>query len=240
VAADTTSPRHDAEGAGKKSPKKRRMHPLVELVGLVVLALLLALGIQKFLVKPYQIPSGSMLPTLEIKQRVLVNRLSNRLGSEPKVGDIVVFHPPRGAEPGDSGLEPGVGSTAPGICAVQDSMSEGKPCAKSVGGTWNDENYIKRVVAGPGDLIAVREGRVILNGKRTNEPFISDTCEGQTTSGSPCTLPQAIRVPAGHYYMMGDNRGESNDSRFWGPVPEDAVVGKAFATYWPPNRIGGV
>lgn len=216
------------------------MHPLVELVGLVVLALLLALGIQKFLVKPYQIPSGSMLPTLQIKQRVLVNRLSNRLGSDPKVGDIVVFHPPKGAEPGDSGLEPGVGSTAPGICAIADSMSEGKPCAKSVGGTWNDENYIKRVVAGPGDLIAVREGRVILNGKRTNEPFISDTCEGQTTAGSPCTLPQAIRVPAGHYYMMGDNRGESNDSRFWGPVPKDAVVGKAFATYWPPNRIGGV
>lgn len=238
MAADATSPRPDAGGAGKKS--KRRIHPLVELVGLVVLALLLALGIQKFLVKPYQIPSGSMLPTLEIKQRVLVNRIAHRLGSDPKIGDIVVFHPPRGAEPGDSGLEPNSGSTAAGVCAEADSMSDGKPCAKSVGGTWSGENYIKRVVAGPGDLIAVREGRVILNGKRTDEPFISDTCEGQTTAGSPCTLPKAIRVPAGHYYMMGDNRGESNDSRFWGPVPRDAVVGKAFATYWPPNRIGGV
>ncbi len=238
MAADATSPRPDAGGTGQKS--KRRLHPLVELVGLVVLALLLALGIQKFLVKPYQIPSGSMLPTLAIKQRVLVNRISHRLGSDPKVGDIVVFHPPQGAEPGDSGLSPGAGSSAPGVCAEQNSMAEGRPCAKAVGRTWTDENYIKRVVAGPGDLIAVREGRVIRNGKPTDEPFISDTCEGQTTSGGPCTMPKAIRVPAGHYFMMGDNRGESNDSRFWGPVPRDAVVGKAFATYWPPNKIGGV
>jgi signal peptidase I len=225
--------------AGGAKQEKSAGSSFLELVVIVVVALGLALGIQAFLVKPYRIPSESMVPTLKIGQRVLVNRIGNRF-NDPKVGDIVVFHPPRGAEPGDSGLEPNVGSTAPGICADTDSMAEGKPCAKSVGGTWDSENYIKRVVAGPGDLIAVREGRVILNGKRVKEPYISDTCDGQTTEGGPCTLPNAIRVPAGHYYMMGDNRGESNDSRFWGPVPRDAVVGKAFATYWPPNRIGGV
>lgn len=238
MAADANSPRSTAEGTAKKP--KRRIHPLVELVGLVAIALLLALGIQKFLVKPYQIPSGSMLPTLSLKQRVLVNRISHRLGTDPKIGDVTVFHPPRGSEPGDSGLNPSAGPNAPGICAERDNIQDGRPCAKSVGGTWTSENYIKRVVGVPGDLIAVREGHVIRNGKPTNEPFISKTCNGQTTSGSPCTLPKAIRVPAGHYYMMGDNRGESNDSRFWGPVPRDAVVGKAFATYWPPKKIGGV
>jgi len=216
--------------------RKRRLHPLAELVGLVVIALALALGIQAFLVKPYQIPSPSMVPTLDVGQRVLVNRIATRLGGDPSVGDIVVFHPPKGADPDDSGL----GGTGDPLCGDRDNIAEGRPCATTQGGEWSDENYIKRVVAGPGDTIAVRDGRVIRNGKVTDEPFISDSCEGQGTQDTPCHLPNAIKVPPDSYYMMGDNRGASNDSRYWGPVPRDWIVGGAFATYWPPRKIGGL
>jgi signal peptidase I len=96
-----------------------------------------------------------------------------------------------------------------------------------------DVNFIKRVVAGPGDRLAIRDGRVILNGERQQEDFIRP-CGG----GGDCSFPREITVPADHYFMMGDNRGESDDSRYWGPVPRDWIIGGAFGTYWPPNRIG--
>jgi signal peptidase I len=88
-------------------------------------------------------------------------------------------------------------------------------------------------VAGPGDRLKVVNGRVILNGEPTEEPFIAP-CE----PGGGCNFPREITIPAGQYFMMGDNRGSSDDSRFWGPVPDDWIIGGAFATYWPPGRIG--
>lgn len=233
----TAAPSGDEAATGRKKRQRKQLNPIVELVGLVAIALLLALGIQAFLVKPYRIPSPSMQPLLVEGQRILVNRLSHHLGSDPSVGDVVVFHPPKGAD-GKSGFEGAdVGS---GTCADEGNIAAGRPCSKSVGGEWKSENYVKRVVAGPGDRIAVRDGRVVRNGKLQDEDFISDTCDGAGTTDTPCNLPKTITVPAGQYYMMGDNRGESNDSRYWGPVPRDWVVGGAFATYWPPKRIGGI
>ena len=190
---------------------------LLELVLIVAVALGLALGIQAFLVKPYRIPSPSMVPTLVEGQRILVNRIGNRF-SDPEVGDIVVFHPPTGAEEG-----PTCGSGPP---------PEGQPCDTPTP-QRADVNFVKRVVAGPGDRIAIDDGHVVLNGKRQEEPFIREC--GQ---GSDCDFPREITVPADHYFMMGDNRGASDDSRFWGPVPRDWIIGGAFATYWPPKRIG--
>jgi signal peptidase I len=189
---------------------------LLELVLIVVVALGLALGIQAFLVKPYRIPSESMVPTLEIGQRVLVNRIGHAF-SKPSVGDVVVFHPPLHAEEQ--------------VCGVSKPEDEACPEPEK---QKSSTNFIKRVVAGPGDRIKIVNGHVILNGKRQKEPFIR-ACE----SGDPgCTFSKTITVPADHYFMMGDNRGSSDDSRFWGPVPEEWVIGEAFATYWPPNRIG--
>jgi signal peptidase I len=190
---------------------------LLELVLIVAVALGLALGIQAFLVKPYRIPSESMVPTLQIGQRVLVNRIGARF-TDPSVGDVVVFHPPAGAERSN---ECGGGPPPAGqVCATPTKDRA-------------DVNFIKRVVAGPGDRISVRGGHVILNGKRQAEKF-TEPCGG----GEACDLPREIRVPADHYFMMGDNRGSSDDSRFWGPVPRKWIIGEAFATYWPPKRIG--
>ena len=190
---------------------------LIELVLIVAVALGLALGIQAFLVKPYRIPSASMVPTLTEGQRVLVNRIGHRFG-HPEVGDIVVFHPPTGAEANSDkcGAPPPQGQ----VC--------NQPTPEKA-----DTNFIKRVVAGPGDRIAIENGHVILNGKRQSEPF-AEPCG----SGPDCNFPDEVTVPADHYFMMGDNRGASDDSRFWGPVPEDWIIGQAFATYWPPKRIG--
>jgi signal peptidase I len=189
---------------------------LVELVLVVAVAIGLALGIQAFLIKPYRIPSPSMVPTLEVGQRVLVNRLGNNFG-DPKVGDILVFHPPAGAE---NENECGQRHQPNGAACDLPTKDEAKV------------NYIKRVVGVPGDKIAIIDGRVIRNGKPTKEPFIR-----KCGDGSGCQFPKTITIPAGHYFMMGDNRGESDDSRFWGPIERDWVIGGAVATYWPPRRI---
>jgi signal peptidase I len=89
------------------------------------------------------------------------------------------------------------------------------------------------VVAGPGDRLRVREGRVILNGRPLDEPY-AEPCRG----AAGCDYPGEIRIPEDHWFMMGDNRGASDDSRFWGPVPREWFIGNAFGTYWPPRRIG--
>src|SRR3954470_10042488 len=129
----------------------------VELVMIVVVAIGLALFIQAFLVKPYRIPSASMEPTLDIGQRVLVNRLGNRFG-DPSVGDVEVFHPPKGAETDTCG-DPQTGPDHRRPCDLPTKQRA-------------DVNYIKRVVAGPGDKLSIVDGHAVLNGKRQKESFI--------------------------------------------------------------------
>jgi signal peptidase I len=164
-----------------------------------------------------------MEPTLDVGQRVLVNRFLYHF-TDPKVGDIIVFHPPAGA---DSGAECGV--TIHG----REPVEVGEPCPKPTNAE-SSQNFIKRLVAGPGDTLSVKEGHPVVNGvEKKDEPYINP-CGG----GSACNLPKTIKIPPDHYFMMGDNRGESDDSRFWGPIPRSWIIGKAFATYWPPDRIG--
>lgn len=201
------------------SGRKTAANSIVELVLIVVVALVLAFGIQAFLIKPYKIPSGSMEPTLKIGQRVLVDRIGTHF-SEPHVGEIAVFHPPEGAEHELCGPAPHTVSSGGAACA------QPIPHAASV-------NFIKRIVAGPGDQIYVKEGHVYRNGVRERDPYIR-ACIG----ASECNFPTPIKIPPGHWFMMGDNRGESDDSRFWGPVPTGWIIGDAFFTYWPVDRIG--
>jgi signal peptidase I len=187
------------------------------LVVIVALALGLALAIQAWLVKPYQIPSGSMEPTLDIGQRVLVNRFVYHL-HEPHRGDIVVFHPPEGA------------ATA-ARCGID--VPQGEACPKPTP-RESSQNFIKRIVAVGGDTLSIKEGHPVVNGKENADESFIRPCG---TAGI-CNLPKTITIPNGYFFMMGDNRGESDDSRYWGPVPKAWIVGKAFATYWPPDRVG--
>ncbi|HEX8206223.1 MAG TPA: signal peptidase I [Solirubrobacteraceae bacterium] len=205
----------------KSTKQKTPAGNLIELVVIVAVALGLALGIQAFLIKPYRIPSGSMEHTLDINQRVLVNRLGNNFG-DPQVGDVMVFHPPIGATKG------------PQKCGQPEITENSRTLCPKPTSDKDDVNFIKRVVGEPGDTIRVVEGRVIRNGERTDEPFVNlDNCVGNN-----CTFRGSIKVPPDHYFMMGDNRGASDDSRYWGPVPRDWFIGGAFATYWPPKKIG--
>ncbi|MHB8656941.1 MAG: signal peptidase I [Solirubrobacteraceae bacterium] len=201
--------------------KKSVARSVLELVVIVVTALGLALAIQALIVKPYRIPSGSMLPTLHIDQRVLVNRLGTHFTS-PHVGDIIVFHPPRDysscADPNEG--ENQVGGQNAQACDVAQTRE-------------SSETFIKRVVGLPGDRLRIVSGHVIRNGVPEHDGF-TIPCSG----GGTCDFPGVIRIPKGQYYMMGDNRPDSEDSRFWGPVPQAWIIGKAFFTYWPPDRLG--
>ncbi len=134
----------------------------------------------------------------------------------------MVFHPPRDysscADPDEGQGAPG--SFDPAACDVAQHHSAGV-------------TFVKRVVGLPGDHLRIVNGHVIRNGKRERDGYIVP-CAGEAV----CNFPKTIVVPKGDYYMMGDNRPDSLDSRYWGPVPKGWLIGKAFFTYWPPNRIG--
>lgn len=148
----------------------------------------------------YRVPSGSMEPTLNVGDRVTV--VTARLS----IGEIVVFHAPEGA--------------AQEICGSATRISPGgAACARSTG-REESIRFIKRIVAGPGDTVEIVEGHVIRNGQREKDPYIRP-CPGV----SECNFPVPITVPEGQWFLMGDNRGESDDSRFWGPVPASWIVG---------------
>ena len=205
-----------------KKRRKSAAGSVLELVLVAAGALGIALLFQAFIVKPYRIPSGSMLPTLQINQRILVDRIGNDFSS-PNIGDIIVFHPPKNYAEGCADSAEGQEQ------AGQDSA---RPCGVAQRRA-SSETFVKRVVGLPGDRIAIRDGHVYRNGVREHDPYI-EACN----DGAACSFPATITIPRGDYYMMGDNRGDSDDSRFWGPVPRAWIIGEAFLTYWPPSRMG--
>jgi signal peptidase I len=208
----------------RRTGSKTGVQQIVELLLTVVIAIGLAILIQAFIVKPYRIPSPSMVPTLAIGQRVLTNRLV----SKPGLGDIVVFHPPAGADSDpplcgvpNEGQNPEGGGLYPQACGVS------KPQEST-------QTFIKRVVGMPGDRISILNGHVIRNGTQEKDSYIAQCSVG----GDGCNFRGTITIPPGEYFMMGDNRGDSDDSRYWGPVPAKWLIGVAFFTYWPPDRVG--
>lgn len=148
-----------------------------------------------------------MLPTLKIGQRVTV---SVNPHYAPKVGDIIAFHPPSGAV------------SAVAVCGNRSQGAGHKQACDAPTTKQSEQTFIKRVVAGPGDSVRIVNGHVYRNGKREPDSSYTLAC-----AGSPaCNYPSPITIPSAHYFVLGDNRGASDDSRFWGPVPQAWIIGK--------------
>jgi signal peptidase I len=229
--ASAPAPRDEAPATKKRS----RARHLAELPVLVLLALVIAVIIKTFLVQAFYIPSGSMFPTLHVGDRVLVEKLSYRFGG-PGRGDVVVFE------------RDVFGAGEPDVPWHQDARNFvrdllGLPTGQS-------QDYIKRVVAVEGDTIryAGTPRRLIVNGEEADQSYIHGGRDGSspTVTSDDCKRLQMEKsadgclVPEDMVFVMGDNRGNSEDSRVLGPVGEDKIVGKAFLIIWPPSDVGTI
>jgi len=184
-----------------------------ELPVLIVIAFAIALLLKSFVLQAFYIPSASMEQTLKIGDRVLVEKLTYRF-TEPSNGDVVVFE------------KDIAGRTLP-----QEDVGVLDKIAESFKGlfgfpTGTQQDFIKRVIATEGDTVEGREGAVFVNGERLPEPYLEEGVE--TTSFGPVDIPEDM------IFVMGDNRNNSDDSRNFGPVSVDTVVGRAFILIWPP------
>ena len=210
--------RQDEERDAQQDERKGH-GPLWHVVTLVPLFLLA--GAALFVLtslKPYRIISGSMAPTADVGQRVFADHVGGD-GWSPHAGDIIVFKAPGGAR-----------DDAPEECAQP--RAPHTACLAALSGR-TDISFVKRVVGLPGDRIRIMNGHVVRNGRPVNESY-ARSCDDEV-----CEIPE-FTVPAGHYYVMGDNRGDSSDSRYWGPITPDEIVGRVVATYWPLSRVGSL
>ncbi len=173
--------------------KKKRRAGVAELVFTAFVAFVLVFGfVRPFVVEAYRIPTESMVPTLEVGDRVLASKFIYRI-FEPERGDIVVF----------------------------DSVNE------------DDQTLIKRVVGVAEDEIQVQGGVLYVNDEAQEEPYLNDADQFRSYYGPTV-------VPEGHIFVMGDNRGNSADSRVFGPLPLENLKGEAFMRFWPVSKIGTI
>jgi signal peptidase I len=181
-------------------PHHSRSRTLLEYAVTVVVAIVIALAVQAYIIKPYRVPTPSMANTVRAGDRVLIDRIlySHR---DIERGDIVVFR--------------------------------GGPAV-------DNQVLLKRVVGLPGDVLSIEEGRLMVNGAPADDGYVRPMGEGPEPTqpgpggpGAPWSLQTPYEVPPGAYFVLGDNRTDSFDSRFWGPVPREALIGRAMAVYWP-------
>ena len=201
----------DQVAEAPEEPRQRSF--IAELPGLLLTALVIAVIIKTFLIQPFWIPSESMLPTIQVNDRVMVNKLAYRWG-EPQRGDVVVFRDPREDE-------------------IEESIPEAviRSVLEAVGiRTRGRDDLIKRVIGLPGETVEVRDNQVVINGTPLDEPYLEEVF-----------MPDepVITVSDTEVFVMGDNRNASFDSRRFGPIPLDDLVGQAFVTIWPVSHFGG-
>jgi signal peptidase I len=203
-------------GAKPLTERTKAAHRSVlrELPVLLLVAFLIAFSVKSLVAQAFFIPSESMVPTLEVGDRVLVSRLSYRL-HEPRRGDVVVFSSPfENGDDDDDSLPVRV------LHGILESVGLRHP---------STEDFIKRVIALPGETVEGRGGRIHIDGRPLDEPYLAET---QIEDFEP------KKVPEGTLWVMGDNRNHSSDSRLFGPIDEDTIVGRAILRIWPVTRLG--
>lgn len=181
--------------AASPSPATPAWKSWLENAQILFIALILALLIRTFVAEPRYIPSDSMVPTLEVSDRLVVDKLSYRFRA-PEYGEIIVFDPPPQLQ---------------------------------IQGYAKDQAFIKRIIGQPGQVIAVQNGKVYVDNQPLREPYIAEAPE---YNWGP------VRVPEGSYFVMGDNRNNSNDSHVWGFLPQEYIIGRAWLRFYPFNRLG--
>ncbi|HWE66305.1 MAG TPA: signal peptidase I [Acidimicrobiales bacterium] len=202
---DPTPPESADTDSGGQPARSRRGRWLIETLVVVAVALVIAVVLRTFVVGTYSIPSGSMEPTLNVNDRILVDKLSYHLHGIGRT-DIVVFSTPPNEH-----------------CA-------GPPV----------KDLVKRIIGLPGETISLSGGQVYINGKLLPQPWLPAVTQRSTTPGpgaQPYALAHPFKIPADHVYVMGDNRTESCDSRYWGPIKESTIVGKVDVRFWPLTRF---
>jgi signal peptidase I len=221
IDADPFAPAHVAVREMRAEAAERAEEEVVkrsfwrELPILIVVALGVAIVIKTFLFQAFFIPSSSMEDTLQINDRVMVNKLAFRIGDIAR-GDVIVFDDPRGTEDGENL----VGALFRNV-------------AESVGLSTPKSEFIKRVIGLPGETVELRDGLVYVDGVPIDEPYRHPNWHRHDDFGP-------IEVPNGSVFVMGDNRDSSQDSRSFGPIPVDSIVGKAFVILWPPAHWSGL
>lgn len=207
----------------EKSPLRFVLYCLRETTEVIVVVLFLVIVIKQGLGEFRLIPSESMLPTLQVGDRIVVEKVSHWY-RPPQRGDILVFYPP---EP-EAILRHDPWSVFLRLTGFSSLIYDKE--------SKIDTAFIKRVVGLPGDIIEVRpEKGVFINGKRLDEPYVNEIA-------NTCTFVNycgPVQVPPGTYYVMGDNRNHSADSRYWQFLPEDRIIGRAVFRFYPfDNRMG--
>ena len=176
---------------------KRKQRAATEWIVVVVVAVLAALLVRTFVLQTFFIPSGSMEPTLQVGDRIIVSKLSYHLHSVHR-GDIIVFHAP---------------------------AKEATVCADP-----NVRDLVKRVIGLPGETISSSGNIISINGQPIAQPWFPATALGPPIA--------TTRIPADSYFVMGDNRTNSCDSRMWGTLPKTNIIGHVVFRIWPISQIG--
>jgi signal peptidase I len=193
-----TDPPTDSARSRARAHQRSSTRNLLEWVAVIVVAVIVALLIKTFAVQAFRIPSESMVPTLEVGDRVLVNKLSYDAHDLHR-GDVIVFERPPGLPSGPN----------------------------------DPKDLIKRVIGLPGDTVMTKDGSVYIDGQRLEEPYVPSTSPSYN-------LDDPVTIPEGQVWVMGDNRTNSEDSRAFGPIDTDTIIGRAFMIMWPPGRVGAL
>lgn len=197
----------------REASRTKKSGGFLEFLVILIIAFTLVFGfVRPYVVEAFWIPSESMVPTLEIGDRVLANKFIYRF-TDPERGDVVVFQSVEGGPlPPDKGIVQRITGFFSGSA------------------TPRREELIKRVVGVPGDTISVQNGKLYVNNELQKESYVNKNLPDR--SFFPPT-----KIPKNHVWAMGDNRANSADSRVFGPVPEENIEGEAFLLFWPPGRI---